>query len=173
MNKAFLQKNDIFGEKDFGPEHERLMSQALTMAKRAFERGEVPVGAVVVSSDGQVLARASNRVEAYGCQLGHAEVAAIKRACKKMGNWRLDGCWMFVTLQPCMMCLGLMSLSRMAGVVFGAKSPLFGFSVKKEDSGSAYAGLKVVSGLKERDCAGILTKFFELARKAGRPIKET
>lgn len=149
-----------------GQEHEKLMSQALVMAKKAFSRGEVPVGAVIVDGDGKILARASNRVEASGCQLEHAEIRAIRRACKKIGNWRFDGCFMFVTLQPCMMCLGLISLSRFEAVFYGAKSPLFGFSTKKDESGTAYKDLKVVPGLKERDCAGILTKFFELARKA-------
>ena len=141
------------------------------MAQAAFDRGEVPVGAIVVGGDCVVLARASNRVEKLGCQLGHAEVLAIKRACKKIGNWRLDCCWLFVTLQPCMMCLGLASLSRFAGVCYGVESNLFGIKLPKENLGSAYKELEVVAGFCEQESATMLKKFFILARKSSK-LKE-
>lgn len=146
----------------------KIMRQALKMAETAFLREEVPVGAVVVDFDGKILARASNRTEELGCQLGHAEIQAIKRACKKKNNWRLDGCWLFVTLQPCMMCLGLISLSRITGVYYGATSNLFGFEMPKLSSESVYGNLKIISGLQEQQAAAILKKFFVRARQSSK-----
>ncbi len=148
---------------------EILMNRALLMAKKAFSCGEVPVGAVIVDSDGKILAKAYNKIEKLSCQLGHAEVQAVQKACRKVGNWRLEGCFLFVTLQPCLMCFGLISLSRLEGVFYGAKSPLFGFDPEKSAISVGYKELKIVSGLKERECAGILSRFFELARKSGLP----
>ncbi len=148
-----------------------IMSRALAAAKKAFKKGEVPVGALIVTSSGEILAEASNKAEASGCQTGHAEMLAIQKACKKIGNWRLDGCWLFVTLQPCMMCLGLASLSRLAGVFYGAPSNLFGFEMPKDGLKGVYKGLEILSGLKERECAAILTRFFVLARQKSR-LKE-
>lgn len=154
---------------DISENQQVLMGKALLIAKKAFSLGEVPVGAIIVDSKGQILAKAYNRIETLGCQLGHAEVQAIQKACKKVGNWRLEGCFLFVTLQPCLMCFGLASLSRIEGIFYGAKSPLFGFEVEKSALPSGYKELKIVSSLKERECAGILSRFFELARKSGLP----
>jgi tRNA(adenine34) deaminase len=145
-----------------------MMAQAIAMAKRAFIRGEVPIGAVIIDAHGKILARASNQTEALGCQTGHAEVLAIRRACKKLATWRLDGCWMFVTLQPCMMCFGLASLSRMAGIYYGATSSLFGVTVEPSMLPTTYRDLVFFSGLKEQECAAILTRFFVNARKTSK-----
>ncbi len=160
-NTKIPQFVDILGNQN------KIMTKALAMAKKAFVHGEVPVGAVIVDGDGKILARAHNKAESMGCQLGHAEVQAIKKACKKVGNWRLDGCFLFVTLQPCLMCFGLANLSRISGIFYGANSPLFGFQREKALLACGYKELKIVSGLKEQECAGILSKFFELARKSG------
>lgn len=105
---------------------ERHMRRALRAAERAYKRGEIPIGAVVVDSYGHILATASNAVEKKQCQVEHAEVRAIYRATKKIKSWRLEGCTIYITLEPCVMCYGLIGLSRIERVVYGAKSPLFG-----------------------------------------------
>lgn len=120
-----MQKSteSIFGhEKDLF-----FMSQALLQAQKALDKDEVPVGAVVVNADGVIIARGMNCTEAHHTQHAHAESLAIAKAGKKMRDWRLEGCWIYVTLEPCAMCMHLILLSRLAGVVFGASSPLFGF----------------------------------------------
>ena len=102
------------------------MNKALMQAKVALQRNEVPIGAVIVDKAGKIIARAFNQMESKKCQLAHAEAQAIARACKAIGDWRLIGCVIYVTLEPCLMCLGLIQLSRLEGVIYGAKSYLFG-----------------------------------------------
>jgi len=87
--------------------NEYFMSKALLQAKIALKKGEVPIGAVLVDSSGNILSRGHNLVETKGMQTAHAEMLAIERACKKQGDWRLDDCMLYVTLEPCLMCFGL------------------------------------------------------------------
>jgi len=149
------------------------MQKALLQANLAFKKGEVPVGAVIVDSDGQILARGYNKIEKNGCQLAHAEVLAIKKACKKIGGWRLDGCWMFVTLEPCLMCFGLMKLSRLKGVVFGAKSSLFGAGLDFNQLPTFYKkNFKIIGGVLEKESVGVLKCFFKKAREMKRESSE-
>lgn len=146
------------------------MKQALLQAKLAFAKNEVPVGAVVVDKDGKILSRSYNKIEKQKCQVAHAEALAIKAACKKFGDWRLNGCTLYVTLEPCLMCLGLIQLSRIDKVVFGASSPLFGALAS---NGNARAQLqngyidkiRVDSGVCEVECAKLLQGFFVKQRK--------
>lgn len=146
-------------------DHELFMTKALAQAQRALAANEVPIGAIIVDETGVVIARAYNRMEHSGCQTGHAEVKAVERACKKRGNWRLDGCWIYVTLEPCVMCYGLISLSRIKGVVYGARSPLFGIGVEEiEKIAQIKRGVVLVGGLKEKESADILRLFFKKAR---------
>lgn len=148
--------------------HIFFMQKALAQAKLAFKKGEVPVGAIIIDKDGQVLGRGYNKIEKEKCQLAHAEALAIKKACKKIGDWRLDGCWMYVTLEPCLMCLGLMKLSRLKGVVFGAKSPLFGLGVSFDKLPLFYRkDFKIIEGVKKEECVDLLKKFFKLTRERG------
>jgi tRNA(adenine34) deaminase len=105
---------------------ERFMREALKAARRAPAHRDVPVGAVVVK-DGEVLARARNRREADRDPTAHAEVIAIRRAARKLGSWRLDGCTLYVTLEPCAMCAGAIVLSRIPRLVYGAEDPKAGF----------------------------------------------
>jgi tRNA(adenine34) deaminase len=107
----------------------RFMQKALALAKKAFAADEVPIGAVVVDSNGTVIGSGYNQVETKGFQGAHAEVIALQKAAKKMGDWRLDTCWLYVTLEPCVMCMGLIQLSRLAGVSYATASPLFGYSL--------------------------------------------
>ena len=106
---------------EFLPE-KQFMERALELAREAGEAGEVPVGAVIVSG-GQVIGEGRNRRESLGNALAHAEVEAIARACERLGTWRLSGCQLYVTLEPCQMCAGAAYNARVERVVFGAESP--------------------------------------------------
>ena len=106
---------------EFLPE-KRFMERALKLALEAGEAGEVPVGAVIVSG-GQVIGDGRNRRESLGNALAHAEIEAIARACERLGTWRLSGCQLYVTLEPCQMCAGAAYNARVERVVFGAESP--------------------------------------------------
>src|SRR5690606_23574811 len=144
----------VFGkEKD-----EVLMRQALIEAYRAYEQDEVPIGAVVVNKNGQIVARAHNMVERERSQRAHAESLAIEYATKKVGDWRLDDYWLFVTLEPCAMCMALIKLSRLAGVVYGATSPFFGFRLDNNEDLSVYKkdAFSLVDGVKAEESAAIL-----------------
>jgi tRNA(adenine34) deaminase len=105
----------------------RFMLKALAQAKRAAKKNEVPVGAIVVDPQGAIIGRGYNQVEAKGCQAAHAEVHAIAKASRFLDNWRLSGCYLYVTLEPCVMCIGLIMNSRLAGVIYATDSPLFGY----------------------------------------------
>ncbi len=149
-------------------DHEFYMKQALSQAKKAFDQDEVPIGAVLVDAQGKILARASNRVEALGSQTEHAELRALARAGKKQGDWRMEGCWLYVTLEPCAMCMNALILSRCAGVVFGADSPLFGFhTVDKAGSYWLYKKdtLAMIGGVFKEESAQLLQQFFKKKRK--------
>src|SRR5690349_15457508 len=99
------------------------MKLALEQAQYAYEMDEVPIGAVVVNAQGIVVGSGHNSVERDCTQRAHAEISAIASAGKYFGDWRLNGHWLYVTLEPCTMCMGLIKLSRLAGVVYAASSP--------------------------------------------------
>jgi len=103
------------------------MRSALVLAREAGEQGEVPVGAVVVSPAGEIVGRGHNRREAAQDPTAHAELLAIQQAAARLGSWRLVGCELFVTLEPCAMCAGAVVLARLDRVVFGARDPKAGF----------------------------------------------
>jgi tRNA(adenine34) deaminase len=102
------------------------MRLALAEAERATEHGDVPIGAVVVGPDGAVLAEAHNERELAGDPTAHAEVLALRRAAERLGSWRLEGCTLVVTLEPCTMCAGALVLSRVDRLVYGATDPKAG-----------------------------------------------
>lgn len=106
------------------------MKAAISEALKALAKEEVPIGAVIVNKDGHIIARAHNLTEHKHTQAAHAEMLAIEKAGKKIGDWRLEGCWLYVTLEPCAMCYNLAVLSRLDGIVYGAESPLFGYTRK-------------------------------------------
>ena len=103
------------------------MEAALSEARAAAAAGEVPVGAVVVSAQGELLARAHNRRETDGDPLAHAELLAIRQAARSVGGWRLVGATLFVTLEPCAMCAGALVLARVGRLVYGAPDPKAGY----------------------------------------------
>jgi tRNA(adenine34) deaminase len=142
---------------------EALVRRALECAAAAPRTGDVPIGAVVVDADGRELAAAANAREALGDPTAHAEVLALRAAAAVRGEWRLDGCTLAVTVEPCTMCAGAIVLSRIARVVFGAWEPRTGAA------GSLWDVLRdrrqnhrpeVVAGVLEAECAAVLESFF-------------
>ncbi|MCI8520139.1 MAG: nucleoside deaminase [Clostridia bacterium] len=144
------------------------MKEALRQAKKAADIGETPVGAVIVRG-GEIISRGYNRRETKKNALGHAEIIAINKACKKLGGWRLPKCDMYVTLEPCPMCAGAIINSRIENVFFGAfdkKSGCAGSSVNLFEHGLFNHNVNVSGGIMETECSQILSLFFkELRRK--------
>ena len=139
------------------------MRAALGLAQEALTTGDVPVGAVVLGPDGEQLAAARNEREATGDPTAHAEVLALRAAAARRGSWRLDGCTLVVTLEPCTMCAGALVLARVGRVVYGAPDP------KAGAAGSLWDVVRdrrlnhrpeVVAGVLEDECAGVLRAFF-------------
>jgi tRNA(adenine34) deaminase len=143
------------------------MTKALEQAKMAADMGEIPVGAVVVdNASGEILAEAHNLRENEQSAIAHAEVLAIEVACKKRGSWRLHGCTLYVTLEPCPMCAGALVNSRIDRVVFGAKDMLAGCcgSVINFNAYPFNHSFSVESGLCEKECRELLQEFFNKKR---------
>lgn len=145
------------------------MQEALLEAKKAFELGEVPVGAVVVrKKDGKIVGKGYNMRETAKNPLAHAEITAIKQAADTLGGWRLIDCEMYVTLEPCPMCCGAIINSRIERVIFGARDPKSGSvcSVQQMFELSYNHKPEVISGVMENECATILSDFFRELRKS-------
>ena len=143
-----------------------LMGAALEEAARAAALGEVPVGAVV-ARNGEIIAAAHNTRETEKNALHHAELLAIDAACKKLGGWRLWQCELFVTLEPCPMCSGVILNARVGQVVYGAADPLYGcpgsrLNLAHLDLGAAP---KLTAGVLAGECAALLGDFFRSRRK--------
>ncbi len=154
-------------------EQEKFMKAAWKLAQQAAEEGEVPVGCVVVC-DGKIVGRGRNRRETKKTALGHAELEAIQKACKKLGGWRLHRCDLYVTLEPCPMCAGAIINARIKTVYYGA-------SDQKAGSCGSLTNLfelpynhkpELVSGLMEQECVDELQKFFKALRARKRAEKE-
>lgn len=155
-------------ESIFGAEKDQFfMQEALIEAQHAAEINEVPIGAVVVNAHGEVVGRGYNSVERDCTQRAHAESLAIQEASKNVGDWRLNGHWLYVTLEPCSMCMGLIKLSRLEGVVYGAASPLFGFRLDNQEDLWVYKkdAFLIIEGVKKEESAALLKNFFHQKRK--------
>ena len=141
------------------------MTIALEQARFSSEAsGDVPVGAVVLDSKGRMVGIGSNRRELLGDPVGHAEIVAIKSAARALGNWRLDGCTLVVTLEPCAMCAGAIQQSRIAKVVFGAwdeKAGAVGSVLDLLRDPRALHKVEVVAGFREAESIALLKKFFQ------------
>ena len=142
------------------------MRMALEQAEQARRLGEVPVGCVIVK-DGQVIGRGYNRRETDRTVLGHAELMAIRQAEQALGDWRLTGCTLYVTLEPCPMCAGAILNARPESVVFGASDPVFGacggvMNLFEEAFG---VRIRLYGGILAAECAGLLQEFFSGLRK--------
>ena len=138
------------------------MTAALALAREAYAAGEVPVGCVVTDAEGKVIGRGRNRREENGDATAHAEIEAIREACRALGDWRLEGCTLTVTLEPCPMCAGAIINARVGTVVYGAKEPNFGscgsvINLFEERYGHHP---KLYGGVLAEDCAALLTNFF-------------
>lgn len=146
--------------------HEALMQRALREAERAAELGEVPVGAVVVFG-GQVVTAAHNVRETAHDPCGHAELLAVRRAAELMGRWRLWGCTVYVTLEPCAMCAGAMVNARVDRLVFGATDPKAGAVQSLYEictDPRLNHRVEVISGVLAEPCGEILRRFFRAKR---------
>ncbi len=141
------------------------MRRAIELAREAAAVGETPVGAVVVK-DGKIIGEGRNMREEKRDALSHAETEAISAACKKIGDWRLDGCELYVTLEPCPMCTGAIINSRISTVVFGAYDLRAGCmdSVINLCDYPFESRPEIYGGIMEDECAGLLTAFFEGVR---------
>lgn len=142
------------------------MSAALELAREAAGAGEIPVGCVIVK-DGEIIGRGRNRREEERSALAHAEVEAIAGACRTLGDWRLDGCTLFVTLEPCPMCTGAIINARVSEVVYGAREENTGscgsvINLFEENYGHKP---RVYGGVLKDECAAVLREFFEMLRK--------
>ena len=140
------------------------MRQALGLAERAADAGDVPVGALVVAADGQVVGEGWNRREAGGDPTAHAEVVALRAAAGRLGTWRLEGCTLVVTMEPCPMCAGAVVLSRVQRVVLGAWDPKLGacgsvWDVVRDRRATHRA--EVVGGVLEEECGELVRRFFD------------
>ena len=145
---------------------EHWMSLALQQAQEAMTLDEVPVGAVVVR-DGELIAACGNRRETDALATAHAELLAVEQACRRLGRWRLSDCTLYVTLEPCPMCAGALINARIGRVVFGAKDAKAGAcgSLINMDAYPLNHRLRAQSGVMERECADLLSLFFENKRK--------
>jgi tRNA(adenine34) deaminase len=146
---------------------EKWMKEALAEAALSLEAGEVPVGAVVVLGD-EIIGRGRNEVEARKTATAHAEILAIDSASENTGDWRLDGCSVYVTSEPCHMCLGALYLARAERVVYGAKQPRSGAcgSVGDLHHADLYGHRLIVKGgVLEEECLLLLRKFFTRLRE--------
>ncbi len=144
-------------------QREYYMSLALALAREAAENGEVPVGCVIVDPSGRVIGRGRNRREEAGDATAHAEVEAIRAACSALGDWRLEGCTMFVTLEPCPMCTGAIINSRIPVLVFGARDSVTGSCGSVIDLFCENYGHRpaVFPGVRKDECAALLRDFFK------------
>ena len=145
---------------------EEAMSLALELACEAAEKGEVPVGCVVTGPDGAVIGRGRNRREENGDATAHAEIEAIREACAALGDWRLEGCTLTVTLEPCPMCAGAIINARVPTVVFGAREEQSGSCGSVIDLFSERYGHRpaVYPGVRREECAALLRDFFKEKR---------
>jgi len=149
------------------PAFTTFMPHALAEARAAAARGEVPVGAVVVSPGGEILGAAGNETRALNDPSAHAEVLAIRRACARAGAERLNGCTIWVTLEPCPMCAAVIAHARLARVCYGASDPKSG-GIETGPRLFSHPNLhhvpEVVAGLDADTCGSLLRKFFETRR---------
>lgn len=142
----------------------KFMKSALKCAQKAFDEGEVPIGAVVVCGD-RIVARGHNRRTKKQVATAHAEIEAIEKACRKLKSWRIPECEIYVTLEPCPMCMGAMLNARIKKVYYGAPEGK-GRSLTSEIANANLVNhkIEVEGGVMEEECAAILTRFFSEMR---------
>lgn len=153
------------GEKDRG--HGFYMKEAIRQAKKAEALMEVPIGCVIVY-EGRIIARGYNRRNTDKNTISHAEMNAIKKASKKLGDWRLEGCTMYITLEPCQMCAGAIVQARVSEVVIGSMNPKAGCAgsiLNLLEMPQFNHQVQVTRGVMEEECSQMLSEFFRKLRK--------
>ena len=154
--------------------YEKYMEQALKEAKRAYDINEVPIGCVIVQDD-KIIARGYNRRNTDKTTLAHAEITAIKKASKVMGDWRLEECKLYVTLEPCQMCAGAIVQARIPEVIFGSSNPKAGCAGSVLDilsNPEFNHQVQVKKGVLNDECSELLKQFFVELRAKNKLIKE-
>lgn len=152
---------------DFAMQDEHFMEEALKEARKAFDENEVPVGAVVVLNDA-IIGRGHNKREGLLDISSHAEIEALKDAARTIGSWKMEGCTLYVTLEPCLMCSGAILQSKLSRIVYGPKDIKDGGIVSKYyvfDTPCEHERPLINSGVLEEECAAILKDFFVGKRK--------
>ena len=147
-------------------EYKKYMKFAIEQAQKAFDNEEVPVGCVIVQN-GKIIASGYNQKEKNKCSIFHAEIIAIQKACKKVGDWRLEDCTLFVTMEPCAMCAGAILNHRIKNVVFGVSEKNFGAcggGIDLLNNSSINSETNVTSGILQEQCLELLQKFFQKRR---------
>ena len=143
------------------------MDQAIEIARQAIATGDVPVGAIVVNKNGEIIGQGSNEREANSDPTAHAEIVAIRSAASRIQNSRLDGCTLIVTLEPCAMCAGAIAQSRISNLIFGAwdeKAGAVGSVMDVVRDPRALTKSEVISGIMEKECSEVLSNFFNTKR---------
>ena len=153
---------------------EKYMKAAIRQAKKAYALDEVPIGCVIVS-EGKIIARGYNRRNTDKNTLSHAELNAIRKASRKLGDWRLEGCTMYVTLEPCQMCAGALVQSRIDEVVIGSMNPKAGCAgtvLNLLQMQQFNHQVEITRGVLEETCSSMLSAFFrELRQRKKKPAK--
>jgi len=155
-------------------EHEKYMKQALREALKAYALSEVPIGCIIVYED-KIIGRGYNRRNTDKNTLAHAEITAINKASKKTGDWRLENCTLYVTLEPCQMCSGAIVQARIPKVVIGSMNPKAGcagsiLNILQMEEFNHQAAIE--SGILEEECSNMLKKFFQELRIRNKNDKE-
>ena len=148
--------------------HQMWMDRAIALAKEAGESGEIPVGAVIVNREGVVLSTGVNRKERDQDPTAHAEIVAIREAARALHDWHLNGCTLYVTLEPCPMCAGAILQARVSTLVYGADDPKAGAIrtvANLPDSPVSFHKLEAIAGIRERECQELLISWFENHRR--------
>lgn len=153
---------------------EKYMKEAIRQAKKAYSLGEVPIGCVIVYND-KIIGRGYNRRNTDKNTLAHAEITAINKASKKMGDWRLEDCTLYVTLEPCQMCAGAIVQARITRVVMGSMNPKAGCGgsiLNILEMPEFNHQVEVTRGVMEEECSHMLTSFFKELRLRNKAQKE-
>lgn len=166
--------SDEFKEDMYTQDDIKYMKEAIKQAKKAWKLTEVPIGCVIVYND-KIIGRGYNRRNTDKTTLGHAEITAIKRASKIMGDWRLEDCTLYVTLEPCQMCAGAIVQARIPRVVIGSMNPKAGCAgsiLNLLDMQQFNHRCEVVRGVMQQECSDMLTTFFKELREIKKREKQ-